>query len=189
MVRRALESLATLNAECRGTDAADLGAGFGYLSAELLERCPRIRSLDLYEAESRALELARDNLSAATVPVGYHWHDVTTGLPRKYDVIVTNPPFHTSTHHDRPDIGRRFIAVAAQSLKPGGRLWLVANRHLPYESVLDARFGSVRSRSLTIERNRVPSPPARMSACMQVLLTWCFRWQEAIRPAGPLPQS
>ncbi|HMN45223.1 MAG TPA: class I SAM-dependent methyltransferase [Povalibacter sp.] len=126
-------------------DAADLGAGFGYLSAELLARCPRIRSLDLYEAESRALDLARENLSTATVPVGCHWHDVTTGLPRKYDVIVTNPPFHASTHHDRPDIGRRFIAIAAQSLKPGGRLWLVANRHLPYESVLDARFGSVRT--------------------------------------------
>lgn len=126
-------------------DAADLGAGFGYLSVELLARCPRIRALDLYEAESRALDLARENLSTATVPVGCHWRDVTAGLPRKYDVIVTNPPFHASTHHDRPDIGRRFIAVAAQSLKPGGRLWLVANRHLPYESVLDARFGSVRT--------------------------------------------
>lgn len=126
-------------------DAADLGAGFGYLSAELLERCPRIRSLDLYEAEARALDLARENLSAATIPVACHWHDVTSGLPRKYDVIVTNPPFHASTHHDRPDIGRRFIAVAAQSLRPGGRLWLVANRHLPYESVLDARFGTVRT--------------------------------------------
>ncbi len=125
--------------------AADLGAGFGYLSIELLERCRGIRSLDLYEAESRALDLARENLAAATIPIEYHWHDVTTGLPRKYDVIVTNPPFHTSTHHDRPDIGRRFIAIAAQSLYPGGRLWLVANRHLPYESVLDANFGSVRT--------------------------------------------
>ena len=45
---------------------------------------------------------------------------------------------------DRPDIGRAFIAVAADALKPGGRLWMVANRHLPYESVLDARFGSAR---------------------------------------------
>jgi 16S rRNA (guanine1207-N2)-methyltransferase len=29
-------------------------------------------------------------------------------------------------------------------LQPGGRLYLVANRHLPYEAVLDASFGSVR---------------------------------------------
>jgi len=59
-------------------------------------------------------------------------------------VIVSNPPFHAQGNAARPDIGRRFIAVAADALKPGGRLWLVANRHLPYESVLDASFGSTR---------------------------------------------
>ena len=38
----------------------------------------------------------------------------------------------------------RFIAAAAEALKPGGRLWLVANRHLPYEQTLNERFGDVR---------------------------------------------
>ncbi len=56
-----------------------------------------------------------------------------------------NPPFHGQGRAERPDIGRRFIAVAAQALKPGGRLWLVANRHLPYEAELEARFGKVRT--------------------------------------------
>lgn len=127
--------------------AADLGAGFGYLSAELLARCPAITALDLYEAEDRALELARINMGdiSTTATLGYHWHDVTTGLPKQYDVIISNPPFHTQVRADRPDIGRRFIAVAAEALKPGGRLWLVANRHLPYESVLTESFGSVRT--------------------------------------------
>ena len=127
--------------------AADLGAGFGYLSAELLERCPGIDALDVYEAEYRALELAERNLAAqrSRIALGFHWHDVTIGLPHRYDVIVTNPPFHTQTHTDRPDIGRRFIVVAAQALNPGGRLWLVANRHLPYELVLDENFGTVRT--------------------------------------------
>lgn len=127
--------------------AADLGAGFGYLSAELLARCPGIHALDLYEAEGRALDLARRNLAAfePRARLGYHWHDVTAGLPQRYDVIVSNPPFHTQSRADRPDIGRRFIAVAAEALKPGGRLWLVANRHLPYEAVLTESFGSVRT--------------------------------------------
>ncbi len=126
--------------------AADLGAGFGYLSMELLSRCPRISTVDLYEAEQRALDLARINLSEAAkkTELRYHWHDVTSGLQRNYDVIVMNPPFHAQGSGNRPDIGRRFIAVAAQSLNPGGRLWMVANRHLPYETVLDANFGSVR---------------------------------------------
>jgi len=126
--------------------AADLGAGFGYLSVELLQRCARIAALDLYEAERRALDLARRNLAAleSRAAIRYCWHDVTTGLTDRYDVIVCNPPFHTHARADRPDIGRRFIATAAQSLLPGGRLWLVANRHLPYEQALGAGFERVR---------------------------------------------
>jgi 16S rRNA (guanine1207-N2)-methyltransferase len=127
--------------------AADLGCGFGYLATELVQRCPGIASLHLYEAEARALDLARQNLARFSdrVSLDFHWHDVTRGLPGRYDVIVSNPPFHAQGAGDRPDIGRSFIAAAAEALRPGGRLWMVANRHLPYESVLDARFGTVRT--------------------------------------------
>ncbi len=164
--------------------AADLGAGFGYLSAELMGRCPGITALDLFEAEGRALDLARRNLADTEkrVSVGYHWHDVTrgltvSGLPRTYDVIVSNPPFHTQSRADRPDIGRRFIAVAAEALKPGGRLWLVANRHLPYEAVLNESFGAVRTvaqrdgfkiieavKALPVKPERAPRPFDRIAA-------------------------
>jgi 16S rRNA (guanine1207-N2)-methyltransferase len=127
--------------------AADLGAGYGYLSAELLARSPGIASLDLYEAERRALDLARANLApnSERMALDFHWHDVTTGLGKRFDVIVSNPPFHAQGRADRPDIGRRFIAVAAAALKPGGRLWMVANRHLPYETELAQQFASVRT--------------------------------------------
>jgi len=127
--------------------AADLGAGYGYLTAELLTRCPGIASVDLFEAERRALDLARVNLAPFSdrVALAFHWHDVTRGLDGRFDLVVCNPPFHAQGRGDRPDIGRRFIAVAAQSLKPGGRLWMVANRHLPYEAELDAHFGRVRT--------------------------------------------
>ena len=127
--------------------AADLGAGFGYLSAELLDRCAGITAVDLYEAEKRALDLAERNLSSSEQrrTLRFPWHDVTSGLLAKYDVIITNPPFHAQRGVDRPDIGRRFISVAAQALKDRGRLWLVANRHLPYESVLASEFARVRT--------------------------------------------
>jgi len=129
---------------------ADLGAGYGYLSAQVVARCPGVAAIDLYEAEARALEPARLNLATAVghsgreVAVGVHWHDVTTGLPRRYDAIVSNPPFHQD-RADLPELGRAFIAAAAGALLPQGRLWLVANRHLPYEAALAARFAAVRT--------------------------------------------
>ncbi|MEO5565449.1 MAG: class I SAM-dependent methyltransferase [Luteimonas sp.] len=126
---------------------ADLGAGWGFLAGQVLARCPGVTAVDLYEADARALQLARDNLAAwgAKVPLQFHWHDVTAGLPRRYDAIVCNPPFHAQVAAERVDLGRAFVVAAAAALPPGGRLWLVANRHLPYEAVLDATFGSVRS--------------------------------------------
>ena len=137
---------AHLPRDLRGA-AADLGAGYGYLSSELLARCADITSVDLYEAEQRALELAPRNLAeqAERLTLAFHWHDVTAGLDKRFDVIVSNPPFHAQGRADRPDIGRRFIAVAAAALKPSGQLWLVANRHLPYESELATHFASVRT--------------------------------------------
>ena len=143
-----IDAASALLASCLPADlagrCADLGAGFGYLSAQVLARCPGITSLDLYEAEARALALARENLAGAHVPVGLHWHDVTTGLSRAYDVIVSNPPFHQG-RADEPALGLAFIAAAGAALGPGGRLWLVANRHLPYEAALAKGFAQVRT--------------------------------------------
>ena len=121
---------------------ADFGAGWGYLSMQVLARCPKVTSLDLYEADARALALAGENLSDASVPVSRHWHDVAAGVAERFDAIVCNPPFHALGRGDRPDIGRAFIAAAAQALKPRGSLWLVANRHLPYEDALGTGFAA-----------------------------------------------
>ena len=122
---------------------ADFGAGWGYLSMQVLARCPNVASLDLYEADARALALVDENLAGAKVPVNGHWHDVAQGVAERFDAIVCNPPFHALGRGDRPDIGRAFIAAAANALKPGGRLWLVANRHLPYEHALGEGFPQV----------------------------------------------
>ncbi|WP_313914527.1 methyltransferase [Tahibacter sp.] len=124
---------------------ADLGAGYGYLSCEVMRRCPQVSEIHLYEAEARALELARENVArcaadlvAAPTPQ-FFWHDVARGLPQRYDFIVTNPPFHQG-RADQPELGRAFIRAAARALAEDGRLLLVANRHLPYEQELQRQF-------------------------------------------------
>lgn len=130
---------------------ADLGAGWGFLASELLRRCPQVEALDLYEADARALDLARQNLASAAdrIALGFHWLDVSNGLPRHYQNIVCNPPFHAQQGRERVDLGQTFLAVAARALLPGGRLWLVANRHLPYEALLADQFDEVRTLAQT----------------------------------------
>ncbi|MES0868978.1 class I SAM-dependent methyltransferase [Pseudovibrio sp. SCP19] len=122
---------------------ADLGAGFGYLSSEVV-KVNKVKAIDLYEAEKRALDLAEQNLKGKTgeVATDFIWQDVTKGLTRAYDFIVMNPPFHGGGKQDRADIGQGFIKAAAKALRPSGHLWMVANRHLPYEATLDKVFAS-----------------------------------------------
>ena len=121
--------------EIRGR-VADLGAGWGYLSDVVLSRSPQVSSVDLFEADSRALDCARQNLARHTGRVGFHWHDVTEGLPGSYDAVVMNPPFHRGQTKD-VDLGAAFLAQGARALRQGGQLFLVANRQLPYEAILN----------------------------------------------------
>jgi 16S rRNA (guanine1207-N2)-methyltransferase len=120
--------------------AADFGAGWGYLSHRLLER-GGITECHLVEADRRALDCARRNV--ADVRARFAWADVSAwAAPEPLDHVLCNPPFHVSRRAD-PDIGRAFLAAAARNLAPRGRLWLVANRQLPYEGDLSALFGQV----------------------------------------------
>jgi 16S rRNA (guanine1207-N2)-methyltransferase len=119
---------------------ADLGAGWGYLAAPVLERAG-VRSLDLIEAEALSLGCAKLNVTDERV--SFHWADATRFVPdAAYDGIVMNPPFHTSRASD-PSLGRAFIQAAARLLTPNGKLWMVANRHLPYEATMTECFRNV----------------------------------------------
>lgn len=122
---------------------ADLGAGWGFLSDFLLRNHEDITLLELFEADRVSLECARRNLGLVQVKLRpqYHWLDVTRGLDTKtsYDFVIMNPPFHEGRQAD-PLLGAKFIATAARSLRVGGHLWMVANRHLPYEQYLDEVF-------------------------------------------------
>ncbi|PYE85011.1 class I SAM-dependent methyltransferase [Pseudoroseicyclus aestuarii] len=122
------------------TRMADLGAGWGYLSRAVLER-QGVNSLDLVEAEADALDCARLNVTDDRAR--FHWHDALGFKPEEvYNGIVMNPPFHQGRVGD-PSLGRGFIAAAARMLTGSGQLWLVANRHLPYEAELKDRFRDV----------------------------------------------
>ena len=118
---------------------ADLGAGWGYLAGSVLDR-DSVTSLDLIEAEALSVACARKNVTDQRATI--HWADATNFTAAAYDGIVMNPPFHTSRSAD-PGLGRAFIQAAARLLTPNGKLWMVANRHLPYEPTLSDTFRNV----------------------------------------------
>jgi len=119
-------------------DIADLGAGWGYLSREILTH-DGVVSLDMIEAEKTALDCAVRNVDDTRARAV--WADALN-YTGSYDIVVSNPPFHT-TRAGEPDLGRGFIATAARILRPRGSFYMVANRHLPYEAELNAKFGHV----------------------------------------------
>lgn len=121
---------------------ADFGAGWGYLSVKLSERASGIQSIDLFEANFQACIAAKANMSnlAAHVECRVQWCDLLSEpVERRYDAVIMNPPFHQGRAAE-PSIGEGMIRAASAALKPGGRLFLVANRALPYEAVLQASF-------------------------------------------------
>lgn len=120
---------------------ADLGCGFGALATVVL-RSPAVTALRLIDLDRRAVAMAQKNVTDERV--SFDWADVRT-VPAEaaLDFIVTNPPFHDGGAEDKR-LGQKFIRQAAALLKKGGVLWLVANRHLPYEAELNEAFKRVR---------------------------------------------
>ncbi len=123
-----------------GGKIADLGAGWGFLAAQILKR-PGVKRLDVVEAEADALHCAQVNVTDDRAR--FHWADATQWRPETLlDAVVMNPPFHTGREADA-GLGAAFIRAARRMLAPDGSLWLVANRHLPYDPVLAESFLTV----------------------------------------------
>ncbi len=138
---RGSEILVALLPELTGR-VADWGAGWGYISGEVLDEQAGIESLDLIEADHDMLACAEMNVDDPRA--SFHWADATRFTSdAPYDAILCNPPFHVGRRSD-PGLGRAFIASAAKNLASKGRFFMVANRHLPYEDTLKACFATGR---------------------------------------------
>lgn len=119
---------------------ADLGSGIGLLALNVLASS-KVTKLTLVELDHRALEVSRRNVTDPRAV--FVWGDARqTGL-KDLDFVVSNPPFHEGGGEDKT-LGQAFIASAASVLRKGGALWMVANRHLPYEAILSESFAKVR---------------------------------------------
>ncbi len=116
---------------------ADLGCGYGYLSVELLRRNPD-STLYGFDNDMRAVEACRMNLEKQNAQIS--WWDLRTAPDcPKVKTVVMNPPFHEEKSQDI-SLGQKFIHTAYEMLSSGGKLYMVANNHLPYEKIIEAKF-------------------------------------------------
>jgi 16S rRNA (guanine1207-N2)-methyltransferase len=150
---------ASLPAKLSGR-VVDLGAGWGYLSDAILQH-EGVAHLDLIEADHAALEAARANITDKRAE--FHWADARDWRPNgSVDHVVSNPPFHQGRAAEH-SLGQAFIRAAARLLEPKGQLWLVANRHLPYENTLEDAFHTVQpfGQTASFKLFRATSPKRR----------------------------
>ncbi|HEU0001221.1 MAG TPA: methyltransferase [Ktedonobacteraceae bacterium] len=127
--------------EVRVTDVAlDMGCGAGYIGAYIARHATK-GQVTMVDASLAAVDAARhmieqNGLTNAQVLPGDGAQEL---LEQRFDLVVTNPPFHVGGIQTTA-IAERFIREAAKVLRPRGRFYLVANRFLKYEPVMRECF-------------------------------------------------
>lgn len=119
----------------------DFACGCGVVGAMLKRKQPGIElfSSDISQLAVKATELtlAANHLSGSVLAA-----DGLPDVPKQFDCIVSNPPFHTGIKTDY-SIVDNFIRQSAQRLSNHGSLTLVANSHLAYLELLQQAFKQV----------------------------------------------
>jgi 16S rRNA (guanine1207-N2)-methyltransferase len=130
--------------QVRASDTVlDLGCGAGIVGLIAARQAPggHVYLLDSsYAATRTALLNAERNAIGNITALAGDGPKIMVEHDLHPDVIVTNPPFHSGQLEAR-QVADRFIRAAAACLAAHGRLYLVANRFLPYEPLLRTTFG------------------------------------------------
>ncbi|RJE75675.1 16S rRNA methyltransferase [Pseudoalteromonas sp. MSK9-3] len=118
----------------------DFGCGAGLIAtfmgskqAALKLHCLDVNALALYATE-QTLQL--NGLSAELI-----LSDGLNNVPGQYNLLISNPPFHTGIATDY-GIADRFLSDSRQFLKSKGKVQIVANNFLKYPPILEQQFGT-----------------------------------------------
>ncbi|CAL9378722.1 Ribosomal RNA large subunit methyltransferase G OS=Streptomyces griseomycini OX=66895 GN=rlmG PE=3 SV=1 [Streptomyces griseomycini] len=126
-----------------GGRVVDLGCGNGVVGTAAALADPRAEVLFVDEsfqavASAQATYRANDVPGHAEFRVG----DGLAGVPAgSVDLVLNNPPFHS--HQATTDTTAwRMFTGARRTLRRGGELWVIGNRHLGYHVKLRRLFGN-----------------------------------------------
>jgi len=123
----------------------DFGCGTGLLAVQVARLRPTAQVIATDQSAAAVLS-ARATVEANRVGdrVMVVRDDGLSSQPdASADLILFNPPFHSGAAV-HADTSLRLFVEAGRVLKPGGELWVVANRHLSYRPALRRFVGSTR---------------------------------------------
>ncbi|MGH2460081.1 MAG: methyltransferase, partial [Chloroflexota bacterium] len=123
----------------------DLGCGTGIVGVVAADLA-KAGEVYLVDAQVDAVASTEQTIQANGRPncVARASDSISAVGQARFDVVVTNPPFHLARGTDY-DVASQFIVDAARVLRPSGRLYLVGNRFLTYDDTLRQTFASVRT--------------------------------------------
>jgi 16S rRNA (guanine1207-N2)-methyltransferase len=130
-----------------GERVLDVGCGLGVIG--ILASRKGAGHVDMVDANLLAVQAAGRNLTRLGCSGRVMASDVYSAVPgERYDLIVSNPPFHRGKQVDSSVVDR-LIGEAAAHLAPGGRILIVANAFLAYGKQLERVFRQVETVAAT----------------------------------------
>lgn len=118
----------------------DLASGNGIIAKEIFKDNP---DTEIHLMDDSMLAVASGKLNLQGENIHHHLNDDLSIFEDHYfDLIVTNPPFHFE-YEVNMQIALQLLIDCYRHLKEGGKLLIVANKHLNYKVHLEPIFYAV----------------------------------------------
>jgi 16S rRNA (guanine1207-N2)-methyltransferase len=132
--------------DLQGKRVLDLGCGYGILGLAAAGR--GAAWVDLVDVDLSAVACTRENLArlGITQAQAFPSDGMAAVFDRRYEIILTNPPFHSGKQVDY-QVAEAFFKGASYVLPAGGQLWVVANQFIRYDRWLQDTFSRVERRA------------------------------------------
>lgn len=117
----------------------DIGCGAGIIGAIYKTKNPE-SDITLTDVSPLAILATQHTMKINSFKATVVESDVFSKITDTFDLILTNPPFHTGVETDYSFI-ESFARDAKKHLNPHGEIYIVANSFLPYERMLEKNIG------------------------------------------------
>jgi len=99
-------------------DIIDLGCGSGVIGLTLGKKFPNSR-VDLIDISEKALEVSKKNMENLKIEANLIKNDMLTNIHKKYDVIISNPPYIKTTEEIDPIVKNNEPSLALYAGEDG----------------------------------------------------------------------